>query len=183
MSSNVGAYGEVYSIQHYVIKFVSDLRQLDGFLRGLRFPPPIKLTTTIYNWNIVESGVKCHKLYPNNLDISEILLKVALSTINQDHNFVWWTLNVYFSDNCVFFVISEFRPKKWFILHILLVNSDMEKYMIFLCICLIVLSEISNISTTGESNYFCGPVDFEITRVDCIYIHDVENITYNTSCR
>jgi hypothetical protein len=33
--------------QHYVIKFVSDLRQVDGFLRVLRFPPPIKLTTTI----------------------------------------------------------------------------------------------------------------------------------------
>jgi hypothetical protein len=26
------AHGEVYSIQHYVIKFVSDLRQVDGFL-------------------------------------------------------------------------------------------------------------------------------------------------------
>ena len=25
-------YGEVYSIQNYVIKFVSDLRQVDGFL-------------------------------------------------------------------------------------------------------------------------------------------------------
>ena len=30
---------EVYSIQHYVIKFVSDLRQVGGFLRVLRFPP------------------------------------------------------------------------------------------------------------------------------------------------
>ena len=38
---------EVYSIQHYVIKFVSDLRQVDGFLRALRFPTPIKLTATI----------------------------------------------------------------------------------------------------------------------------------------
>jgi hypothetical protein len=37
-------HGEVYSIQHYVIKFVSDLRQVCGFLRVLRFPPPIKLT-------------------------------------------------------------------------------------------------------------------------------------------
>jgi hypothetical protein len=45
-------------VQHYVIKFVSDLRQVGGFLRTLRFPPPIKLT---YNWNIVESGVKHHK--------------------------------------------------------------------------------------------------------------------------
>ena len=47
-------------IQHYVIKFVSDLRQVDGFLRVLRFPLPIKLT--------------CH-------DIAEILLPVALNTI------------------------------------------------------------------------------------------------------
>jgi hypothetical protein len=39
--------GEVYSIQHYVIKFVSDLQQVGGFLWVLRFPPPIKLTATI----------------------------------------------------------------------------------------------------------------------------------------
>ena len=39
--------GEVYSIQHYVIKFVSDLRQVGEFLRVLRFPPPIILTPTI----------------------------------------------------------------------------------------------------------------------------------------
>ena len=40
-------HGEVYSIQHYVIKFVSDLRQVGGFLGVLRFPQPIKLTATI----------------------------------------------------------------------------------------------------------------------------------------
>ena len=40
-------HGEVYSIQHYVIKFVSDLRQVRGFLRVHQFPPPIKLTATI----------------------------------------------------------------------------------------------------------------------------------------
>ena len=34
-------------VQHYVIKFVSDLRQIGGFLRVLWFPPPIKLTSTI----------------------------------------------------------------------------------------------------------------------------------------
>jgi hypothetical protein len=34
-------------VQHYVITFVSDLRQVGGFLRVLRFPPPIKLTVTI----------------------------------------------------------------------------------------------------------------------------------------
>jgi hypothetical protein len=46
-------------VQHYVIKFVSDLRQVSGFLR---FPPPLKLTAT---------------------NIAEILLKVALNTIKQ----------------------------------------------------------------------------------------------------
>ena len=38
------AHGEMYYIQHYVIKFVSDLQQVGGFLR---FSPPIKLTSTI----------------------------------------------------------------------------------------------------------------------------------------
>ena len=57
------ANDEVYSIQHYVIKFVSDLRQVSGFLRVLQFFQPIKLTATIY--------------------ITEILLKVALHTITQ----------------------------------------------------------------------------------------------------
>ena len=44
-------------VQHYVIMFVSDLRQVGGFLRVLRqwnWPPR-------YNWNIVESGVKHHQ--------------------------------------------------------------------------------------------------------------------------
>jgi hypothetical protein len=31
----------------YFIEFVSDLRQLGGFLRVLRFPPPTNLTATI----------------------------------------------------------------------------------------------------------------------------------------
>jgi len=41
------AHGKVYLIQYYVIKFVSDLRQVGGFLRVLRFPPPIKLIAMI----------------------------------------------------------------------------------------------------------------------------------------
>jgi len=35
------------SKQHYVMKVVSDLRQVGEFHRVLRFPPPIKLTATI----------------------------------------------------------------------------------------------------------------------------------------
>jgi hypothetical protein len=42
------ADGEVYSIQHYVIKFVSDLCHVGGFLRVLLFPPPINLTAPRY---------------------------------------------------------------------------------------------------------------------------------------
>ena len=34
-------------VQHYVIKIVSDLRKIGGFLWVLQFPPPIKLTATI----------------------------------------------------------------------------------------------------------------------------------------
>jgi len=49
---------EVNLKQHYVIKFVSDLHEVGGFLSVLRFPSPIKMTATI-----------------------EILLKVALNTI------------------------------------------------------------------------------------------------------
>jgi hypothetical protein len=34
-------------VQHYVTKFVSDLRQVGGFLRVLRYHPLIELTSTI----------------------------------------------------------------------------------------------------------------------------------------
>jgi hypothetical protein len=54
------ADGEVYSIQHYVIEFVSDLRQVCRFLQVLQFLLQIKLTATY---------------------LTEILLKVALNTI------------------------------------------------------------------------------------------------------
>ena len=50
-------HGEVHSIQHYVIKFVSDLRKVGG--------------TPVSSTNKTDSH-----------DITEILLKVALNTIN-----------------------------------------------------------------------------------------------------
>ena len=56
VSSNP-VHGEKYSIQHNVIEFVSDLRQVVGFLRVLRFPPPIKLinqtkpVSKVSKWN------------------------------------------------------------------------------------------------------------------------------------
>ena len=45
--SSSPVHGEVYSIQHHVTKFVSDLRQGWGFIRVLHFSPSIKLTATI----------------------------------------------------------------------------------------------------------------------------------------
>jgi hypothetical protein len=39
--------GEEFLIQHYVIKLVSDLGQVGGFLWVHRFPPPLTLTSTI----------------------------------------------------------------------------------------------------------------------------------------
>ena len=46
VGSNPGN-GEMYSIQHYMIKFDSDLRQVGDFLRVFRFPTPVNLTDTI----------------------------------------------------------------------------------------------------------------------------------------
>ena len=48
-------------VQHYVIKFVSDLWQVDVFFRAHRFPPPNKA---------------------DRHDIAEILFKVVINTIN-----------------------------------------------------------------------------------------------------
>jgi hypothetical protein len=46
----------VYLIKHYVIKIVSDLKQIGGFLQVLQFPQTIKLTNFLHNVNVV-SGI------------------------------------------------------------------------------------------------------------------------------
>jgi len=46
-------HDKLYVIQHYVVKFVSGLQLVGGFLRALRFPPPIKLTCDM---SVVISG-------------------------------------------------------------------------------------------------------------------------------
>jgi hypothetical protein len=53
-------HDDVYSIQHYVIKFISDLWQDGGFLWVLQFHPTRKRSSR-YNWNIIERGVNNHK--------------------------------------------------------------------------------------------------------------------------
>jgi hypothetical protein len=56
LSSNP-AHDEIYSIQHYVIKFVSDFRQADGILGYFGFLHQLNWSLR-YSWNIVDSGVK-----------------------------------------------------------------------------------------------------------------------------
>jgi hypothetical protein len=53
--------GEVYSIQHYVIKFVNEWRHVSGFFKVL----PVSSTNK-----------------SDGQDITEILLKVAIKTLN-----------------------------------------------------------------------------------------------------
>ena len=57
-------------IQHYVIKFVGDLRQVNGFLPVLQFSSTKK--------------TDCHNM-------TEILLKAVLNTINQT---IYWNLDL-----------------------------------------------------------------------------------------
>ena len=61
VSSNP-SHGEVYPIQHYVIKFVNDMRQVGAF-----FPGTLDSSTN----------------KADRHDITEILLKVGLNTITQ----------------------------------------------------------------------------------------------------
>ena len=66
----------VFSIQHYVIKFVSDLRQVGGFLY-------ITLCDKVCQWLAAgrwfSPGTSINKT--DRQDITEILLKVALNLI------------------------------------------------------------------------------------------------------
>jgi len=82
-------------IQLDVIKFVSDLQQVGGFLRVLQFPPPIKLTA-IYNWSIDEGGVKHHN--PNNIQSVAITTNIVSLNPTQArcvrYNISWWSLSV-----------------------------------------------------------------------------------------
>ena len=82
VSSN-HTHGEWSSIQHYVIKFVSNLRQVGGFLRVLWFPPPSKT---------------------DRHGITELLLKVALSTTSQPLHTYIYTYKKY-SSLCNFLTI------------------------------------------------------------------------------
>ena len=89
VSSNP-THGEAYSIQHYVIKFVSDLRQVSGFLWLLY----TTLCDKVCQWSFVTGQwfslvtpvFSSNKTATNRHDRTEILLKVVLNTINLNPN-------------------------------------------------------------------------------------------------
>ena len=101
-------HGEVYLIQHYVIKFVSDLRQVGGFFLG----------------TLVSSTNKT-----DHHDIAEILLEMALNTIHQTkptwqgHNVVLrYSFKTYFRQATGWGCVYEDMSLEW-------VGSLAFKYM------------------------------------------------------
>ena len=69
---------DVYSIQHYVIKFISEFQQVICFLRVL----------LRYNWNIFESGIKHHNPNIYFCFTSQIIVVICVYSrgMNVRHN-------------------------------------------------------------------------------------------------
>jgi hypothetical protein len=78
---------EVYSIQHYVIKFNSDFRRIVCFFRG----------TQVFSTNKTDRH-----------NIAEILLKVALNTINLNLITYYNEIQVKINLTMMLFIILEF---------------------------------------------------------------------------
>ena len=101
VSSNL-IHGEVYSIKHYVIMFVSDLRQVRNFLHQYIWQPR-------YNWNIVESGVKKHK--PNHA-----IYNIVYSTVKMTLH-IWYfcvlCMTPYNIVQYIFLSVFRFQSLKW----------------------------------------------------------------------
>ena len=71
-------------------RFVSDLRQVGGFPRVLRFPPPIKLTD--HHDITVESGVKHHISSPSHCNSGKAICSVNVYLLKSR---IWWCLLFY----------------------------------------------------------------------------------------
>jgi hypothetical protein len=106
VSSNP-AHGEMYSIQHYVLKFVSDLRKVSGFLQVLQFRPPRKLTlnprplnnnfgydkwrlSINENFSILELQFWKTTSVLHLVDLLQILYTLNINSINSRYVIVLW---------------------------------------------------------------------------------------------
>ena len=87
-----------YSIQQYVIKFVSDLRHDGGFLPVLRFLQPKKNWPPRYSWNIVVSGVKHHTPKPKPTCHSLMDDQFVTTTCELFVMIRWWQRYLYFTN-------------------------------------------------------------------------------------
>ena len=100
-----------WGVQHNVTKFINDLWQVGGFHQFLQFPPPMKLTATRYNWNIVESGIEHHQ---TNISVGRIKC-VPPPSIKPSLNLVsyQWQLYQFVCLKCWKSVWTPFRPNLW----------------------------------------------------------------------
>jgi hypothetical protein len=83
--SSKPVHGEVYSIKHYLIKFVSDMRQVGGLFRFLR-----GCTTSTKYWPPPTSWRLCQRLYYfyqilTTSNKMKIMSEVVLLLPNTDH--------------------------------------------------------------------------------------------------
>ena len=92
------------------LKFVSDLRQVGGFLWVLLFPPPIILTATIYRNFLNFSTIKNSPFWS-----TKTLLKVASNSITLTQPYLYMILCIFtkqyllswmMSNGCVMFMFS-----------------------------------------------------------------------------
>jgi hypothetical protein len=80
-------HGEVYSIQHYIIKFVSDLRQISGFL--YRSDPVCKSNSILvipvrFCFVTVGMSLKYKKLFVSNISKKNKIQQKGVSTEKLD---------------------------------------------------------------------------------------------------
>jgi hypothetical protein len=85
VSSNPAQARCMYLIQHYMIKFVSDLRHVSGLLRVLRFPPPM---TTMIQWLVACQWFTLKKPKQLSLHCIETVNKIIITTFfwNSQYN-------------------------------------------------------------------------------------------------
>ena len=102
-------------VQHYVIKVVSNLRQVDGFLRVLWFPPPTNWPPR-YSWYIVERGVQHHQAKnQTHICVSCTLIQCFLVYILSVRSFdlitlKWRNITIHWKLKCNLYFIIKLLP-------------------------------------------------------------------------
>ena len=95
----VSSNPEVYQIQHCVIKFVSDLQQVSGFLRAIRFSSINKTDRHGITEILLKSGVKHHR--ESQIELFNLKMKEFLAKLQQKLSLAYEFGEVF----CLFLVI------------------------------------------------------------------------------